>query len=398
MRILSGAGILGKLTLRIGGKHTTMKTATPDALSDSHALARMEAGIAERLEAAATGEEVEAVRVEALGKKGSVTGLLKGLGGLPAEERARAGAALNALRERVEAAVSARGAEVKAREREAQLLRERADVGLPVSAGAAAEGRIHPLSEVGDELLAVFAAMGYEVEQGPDIESERYNFEALNIGAHHPARDMHDTFYLPGGGGADAPTLLRTHTSPVQIRAMERRQPPFRIIAPGRTYRRDSDQTHTPMFHQVEGLVVGPDIHMGHLKGALEQFLEMFFEVKAELRLRPSFFPFTEPSLEVDVRCARGGGEIRIGEGDDWLEILGCGMVHPKVLGNCGIDSREHQGFAFGIGIDRLAMLKYGIPDLRAFFDGDARWLRHYGFAPAHVPSLEGGLAPLAGT
>ena len=343
---------------------------------------------------AQTSTDIEAVRIRTLGKNGSVTALLKGLGALPAASRKETGQALNALREWSEGVVSARTREVHAREREARLLRERADVGLPVSAGAAAEGRLHPLSEVGDELLAVFAAMGYEVEQGPDIESERYNFAALNIGAHHPARDMHDTFYLPGAGGEDAPTLLRTHTSPVQIRAMERRQPPFRIIAPGRTYRRDSDQTHTPMFHQVEGLVVGEDIHMGHLKGALEQFLEMFFEVKAELRLRPSFFPFTEPSLEVDVRCSRGGGEISIGGGDDWLEILGCGMVHPKVLGNCGIDSQRHQGFAFGIGIDRLAMLKYGIPDLRAFFDGDARWLRHYGFAPAHVPSLEGGLAP----
>ena len=354
----------------------------------------LEREIVQQLQGAASTEQVEAIRIAEMGKKGRISALLKRLGGLPPEQRKQAGQQCNALKQRIEAAIAERGRQIHVQERDARLLQEGADVSLPVSAGTAAEGRIHPLSEVGDELLAVFAAMGFGVEQGPDIETEYYNFAALNIGANHPARDMHDTFYFHAAAEGEAPLLLRTHTSPVQIRAMQRRKPPFRFVAPGRTYRRDSDQTHTPMFHQVEGMAVGADIHLGHLKGTLEQFLRVFFEVEVELRLRPSFFPFTEPSLEVDVRCSRAGGEIKIGSGDDWLEVLGCGMVHPRVLANCGIDPQQYQGFAFGAGIDRLAMLKYGIPDLRAFFDGDARWLRHYGFRPSHVASLEGGLAP----
>ena len=249
------------------------------------------------------------------------------------------------------------------------------------------------MSQVWDEVVAIFADMGFAVEQGPDIESDHYNFTALNFPESHPAREMHDTFYFePRADGSRL--LLRTHTSPVQVRTMERGKPPFRFICPGRTYRSDSDQTHTPQFHQIEGLVVDETTHMGHLKWTLEEFLRAFFEVEGvELRMRPSFFPFTEPSMEVDVRCARLGNEIRIGEGSDWLEILGCGMVHPNVLRAAGVDPERYQGFAFGMGLDRIAMLKYGIPDLRAFFEADLRWLRHYGFSALDVPTLSGGLS-----
>ena len=349
--------------------------------------------ILRNLENAASKQEIEDIRIKELGKKGRISQLLKSLGDLPPKQRKQVGQEYNALKQHIEAALQQRASLLHAQERDARLLQESVDVSLPVVAGASAQGRIHPLSEVSDELLAIFANMGFGVEQGPDIETEYYNFTALNIDDAHPARDMHDTFYFPAAGGDEA-RLLRTHTSPVQIRAMERLTPPFRFVAPGRVYRRDSDQTHTPMFHQIEGMAVGADIHLGHLKWTLEQFLQIFFEVEVELRLRPSFFPFTEPSLEVDVRCERKGGEIRIGTGGDWLEVLGGGMVHPRVLQNCGIDANAFQGFAFGVGIDRLAMLKYAMPDLRAFFDGDARWLRHYGFSPLHAPSLEGGLAP----
>ncbi|MCY4034876.1 MAG: phenylalanine--tRNA ligase subunit alpha [Hyphomicrobiales bacterium] len=345
--------------------------------------------VIESLKTARTAGDIEEIRIREMGKNGRISGLLKSLGELPPEERKTAGKQYNILKTEVEKAIEEHAAAIRLEARNAEILRNKVDISLPVTAGAASRGRIHPLSEVGDELLAIFASMGFGVEQGPDIESEYYNFEALNIADSHPARDMHDTFYLPGNKG-----LLRTHTSPVQIRAMERLEPPFRFVAPGRTYRRDSDQTHTPMFHQVEGMAVGPDIHLGHLKWTLQHFLETFFETEVELRFRPSYFPFTEPSLEVDVRCERVEGEIRIGTGTDWLEVLGCGMVHPKVLGNCGINPDTFQGFAFGAGIDRLAMLKYGIPDLRSFFDGDVRWIQHYGFVPLHAPTLEGGLAP----
>lgn len=345
--------------------------------------------VIEKLKTARTAGDIEEIRIREMGKNGRISGLLKSLGDLPPEERRIAGKQYNILKTDVEKAFEEYAAAVRFEARNAEILRNTVDISLPVTAGTASRGRIHPLSEVGDELLAIFASMGFGVEQGPDIESDYYNFEALNITDSHPARDMHDTFYLPENKG-----LLRTHTSPVQIRAMERLEPPFRFVAPGRTYRRDSDQTHTPMFHQVEGMAVSRDIHLGHLKWTLQHFLETFFETEVELRFRPSYFPFTEPSLEVDVRCERIEGEIRIGTGTDWLEVLGCGMVHPKVLNNCGINPDAFQGFAFGAGIDRLAMLKYGIPDLRSFFDGDARWIHHYGFAPLHAPTLEGGLAP----
>ena len=253
-------------------------------------------------------------------------------------------------------------------------------------------GRVHPITQVTDEIAAIFADMGFSIAEGPDIETDDLNFTKLNFPPDHPARDMHDTFFFPAAPDGTR-RLLRTHTSPVQVRTMLGRQPPIRVICPGRTYRCDSDQTHTPMFHQVEGLVIDRTANLGHLKWVLQEFLRAFFEVdEVKMRFRPSFFPFTEPSMEVDIQCRRGDGEIRFGEGDDWLEILGCGMVHPNVLTNCGIDPQVYQGFAWGIGIDRIAMLKYGMPDLRAFFESDVRWLEHYGFRPLDIPSLIGGL------
>ena len=344
---------------------------------------------------AGTGDEaaLEAVRVAALGKKGRISELMKGLGAMAPEERKAAGPALNGLKHRVGDAIAARRAVLRDAALEARLATERADITLPLRDGPLELGRIHPVSQVVEELTAVFADMGFSVAEGPDIEDDFHNFTALNIPPEHPARQMHDTFYFPPRDGGEA-MLLRTHTSPVQIRTMQAGPPPYRIIVPGRTYRCDSDQTHTPMFHQVEGLVIDEHTHLGHLKWCLEEFCKAFFEVDAvKMRFRPSHFPFTEPSLEVDVGCARLGNEIRIGEGDDWLEILGCGMVHPQVLRNVGIDPDIYRGFAFGMGIDRIAMLKYGIPDLRAFFDADLRWLRHYGFRSLDVPSLHGGLS-----
>lgn len=338
-------------------------------------------------------DTLEAVRVAALGKKGRVSELMKGLGRMAPEERQHMGPKLNGLKDRLTDAIAVRKQALHEQALDARLAGETIDVTLPVRESALETGRIHPLSQVWDELVAIFADMGFSVEQGPDIETDHYNFGALNFPDGHPAREMHDTFYFePKADGSRM--LLRTHTSPVQIRTMEAGKPPFRFICPGRTYRCDSDQTHTPQFHQIEGLVIDETTHLGHLKWTLEEFLRAFFEVEGvELRMRPSFFPFTEPSMEVDVRCARFGNEIRIGEGDDWLEILGCGMVHPNVLKASGIDPEKYQGFAFGVGLDRLAMLKYGIPDLRAFFEADLRWLRHYGFAALDVPTLAGGLS-----
>ncbi|MFT4134866.1 phenylalanine--tRNA ligase subunit alpha, partial [Labrys sp. (in: a-proteobacteria)] len=253
-------------------------------------------------------------------------------------------------------------------------------------------GRIHPISQVIDEITAIFADMGFAIAEGPDIETDEYNFTLLNFPPGHPAREMHDTFFLAPDEKGER-KVLRTHTSPVQIRTMLSQKPPIRIVVPGRTYRHDSDQTHTPMFHQVEGLVIDKVSHVGHMKWVLEEFCRAFFEVPSvKMRFRPSFFPFTEPSMEVDIQCSRKGGEIRFGEGEDWLEILGCGMVHPNVLRNCGLDPDEYQGFAWGMGIDRIAMLKYGMPDLRPFFDADVRWLSHFGFRPFDLPSLAGGL------
>ena len=344
--------------------------------------------------AAATDEAaLEAVRVGALGKKGSVSELLKSLGAMSPEDRKTRGAEINGLKDRVGEALTARKAVLKAAALTARLAAETVDVTLPLWSSPANEGRVHPISQVTDELTAIFADMGFAVAEGPDVESDFYNFTALNFPEGHPAREMHDTFFFqPKEDGTRR--LLRTHTSPVQVRTMLSQKPPIRIIAPGRTYRCDSDQTHTPMFHQVEGLVIDKTSTIGTLKWVLEEFCKSFFEVgNVEMRFRPSFFPFTEPSMEVDIRCDRSGPEIKFGEGDDWLEILGCGMVHPNVLRNCGLDPDEYQGFAFGMGIDRIAMLKYGMPDLRAFFDADVRWLSHYGFRPLDMPTLFGGLS-----
>jgi phenylalanyl-tRNA synthetase alpha chain len=334
---------------------------------------------------------LEAVRVAALGKKGSVSELLKTLGTMSPDERKVQGPLINGLRDRVTAALAARKSELADADLNKRLETERVDVTLPPRPES--QGRIHPISQVMEELTAIFADMGFSVAEGPDIEFDDLNFTKLNIPPEHPARQMHDTFYMAPQKDGTRP-VLRTHTSPVQVRTMMAQKPPIRIIVPGRTYRSDSDQTHTPMFHQVEGLVIDQTTHMGHLKWVLEEFCKAFFEVpKVTMRFRPSYFPFTEPSAEVDIQCERRGNEIRFGEGNDWLEILGCGMVHPKVLENCGLDPERYQGFAFGAGIDRLAMLKYGIPDLRPFFESDLRWLRHYGFAALDFPTLAGGLA-----
>ena len=344
---------------------------------------------------AGAGDEagLENVRVSALGKKGSVSALLATLGKMAPDERKTAGAAINALKDRVSEALAARKTILKGAALEARLATETLDVTLPVRAGGPDTGRIHPISQVMDELTEIFADMGFSVAEGPDIETDDYNFTKLNFPEGHPAREMHDTFFFnPDADGKRK--LLRTHTSPVQVRTMLAQKPPIRIICPGRTYRVDSDQTHTPQFHQVEGLVIDKTAHMGHLKWILEEFCKAFFEVKTvKMRFRPSFFPFTEPSMEVDIQCKRQGGEIRFGEGEDWLEILGCGMVHPNVLRNVGLDPDVYQGFAWGMGIDRIAMLKYGMPDLRPFFEADVRWLQHYGFRPLDFPTLAGGLS-----
>jgi phenylalanyl-tRNA synthetase alpha chain len=331
--------------------------------------------------------------VAALGKKGSVSELLKTLGAMTPEERREKGPLINGLRDTVQTAIVERREALAAAALAARLAAERVDVTLPVREGPETRGRIHPISQVIDELTAIFADMGFAVAEGPDIETDDYNFTALNFPLGHPAREMHDTFFLQPDANGER-KVLRTHTSPVQIRTMRTKAPPIRVIIPGRTYRHDSDQTHTPMFHQVEGLVIDKAANIANLKWILEEFCKAFFEVdQVKMRFRPSFFPFTEPSAEVDIQCSRRGGEIRFGEGTDWLEILGCGMVHPNVLRNCGLDPDEVQGFAWGMGIDRIAMLKYGMPDLRPFFDADVRWLNHYGFRPLDLPTLVGGLS-----
>ena len=331
------------------------------------------------------------VRVEALGKKGRITALMKTLGGMSPEERQEAGPRFNQLKDRIAARIADKKDILEAAALAERLEAERVDVTLPVAPPA--PGRLHPVGQVTDELAEIFADLGFAVAEGPDIEDDFHNFTALNIPEHHPARQMHDTFYMPADAGGGR-KVLRTHTSPVQIRTMQNQTPPIRIIAPGRTYRADWDATHTPMFHQVEGLVVDEHTHMGHLKGCLEAFTKAFFEVDdLKMRFRPSYFPFTEPSAELDIGCSFDGGQVKVGQGDDWLEILGCGMVHPRVLDACGIDSTRFQGFAFGCGIDRLAMLKYGMTDLRPFFDTDIRWMRHYGFLPLDMPSIAGGMS-----
>ena len=335
-------------------------------------------------------DALEAVRVSALGKKGSISALMSRLGGMGPEERKAAGAQLNAVKDEVAAAIGEAKTGLEAKALDERLARERIDVSLPPRPEQ--QGKIHPISQVMEEISTIFAQMGFTVAEGPDIEDDFHNFTALNIPAEHPARQMHDTFYF-GERGDGSRHLLRTHTSPVQIRTMVNTKPPIRIIAPGRTDRCDSDMTHTPMFHQVEGLVIDKEANMGHLKGCLSEFVRTFFDVDdVPVRFRPSFFPFTEPSAEVDIGCSRENGELKIGPGKGWLEILGCGMVHPNVLRSCGIDPDEYQGFAFGMGVERVAMLKYGIPDLRTFFDADLRWLDHYGFSPLDVPTLSGGL------
>jgi len=342
--------------------------------------------------AADTLDAVEAQRIAALGKQGQVTALLKTLGGMTPEQRQTEGPRINGLREAVTNALAERKAELEAAALDARLATETIDMTLP--APQAPQGSVHPVSQVMDELAEIFADLGFAVATGPEIEDDWHNFTALNIPESHPARAMHDTFYFPDEREGRR-MLLRTHTSPVQIRTMTSQPPPIRIIAPGRTYRSDSDATHTPMFHQVEGLVIDRGIHMGHLKWTLETFVKAYFERDdIVLRMRPSYFPFTEPSAEVDVGYTLDKGRRVIGgaQPDGWMEILGSGMVHPKVIAACGLDPDEWQGFAFGCGIDRLAMLKYGMDDLRAFFDGDLRWLRHYGFAALDVPTLSGGV------
>jgi len=356
-------------------------------------LVELRTRILAALEAASDEAALEAVRVSALGKKGAISELLKTLGGMSPDERKHNGPLINGLKDEVGAAIAARREVLRAMALDARLNTETVDVTLPVRDPVAEAGRVHPLTQVYDELTAIFADMGFAVAEGPDIETDDYNFTLLNFPASHPARDMHDTFFFPEKPDGTR-LLLRTHTSPVQIRTMLSQKPPIRVICPGRTYRRDSDQTHTPMFHQVEGLVIDRTAHLGHLKWILEEFCKAFFEVDhVKMRFRPSYFPFTEPSLEVDIQCRRDKEGIHFGEGEDWLEILGCGMVHPNVLKNCGIDPDEFQGFAWGMGIDRIAMLKYGMADLRAFFEGDVRWLEHYGFRPLEVPTLAGGLS-----
>jgi phenylalanyl-tRNA synthetase alpha chain len=349
------------------------------------------ADIQARILAAPDLPALEAERVAALGKQGAITQLLKTLGGMTPEQRQAEGPRIHGLREQVTGAIAARKAALERAELDRRLATETLDMTLPVSAGE--QGSVHPVSQVMDELAEIFADLGFSVATGPEIEDDWRNFTALNIPESHPARAMHDTFYFDRTDADGRKMLLRTHTSPVQIRTMMSQKPPIRIIAPGRTYRSDSDATHTPMFHQVEGLVIDKGIHLGHLKWTLETFLKAFFERDGiVLRLRPSYFPFTEPSAEVDVGYTMVNGRRVLGGADGWMELLGSGMVHPRVIAACGLDPEEWQGFAFGCGIDRLAMLKYGMDDLRAFFDGDLRWLRHYGFKALDVPTLSGGV------
>lgn len=352
-------------------------------------IAQLKIELTQAITAANDLSALEEARVNALGKKGRITDLMKSLGAMAPEERKDFGAAVNALKDEVAALIEKQETALKSQAMAGKLASETIDVTLPVRPEA--RGTIHPISQTMDELISIFGSMGFELAEGPDIEDDWHNFTALNFPPGHPAREMHDTFYLPDDAdekGEAAKKLLRTHTSTVQIRHMMGKQPPFKMICMGRVYRSDYDMTHTPVFHQIEGLVIDKNINMGHLKGCLMDFLRAYFENdKLNIRMRPSFFPFTEPSAEVDIGCSRKNGELKIGEGSDWLEILGSGMVHENVLKNCGIDPTEYQGFAFGMGVERIAMLKYGIPDLRTFFDSDIRWLDHYGFNPLERPN-----------
>jgi phenylalanyl-tRNA synthetase alpha chain len=331
------------------------------------------------------------LRIESLGKHGANTALLKSLGGMTPELRLQKSPLYNGWKNELSARISEREVQLAREELDARLALERVDVTLP--ARPEPRGSIHPVAQVQDEITAIFADLGFAVAEGPDVEYDDYNFTRLNIPPDHPARQMHDTFYVARQADGSR-HVLRTHTSPVQARVMLAQKPPIRVIVPGRAYRRDSDATHTPMFHQLEALVIDEETHLGHLRWVVEQFCSAFFEVEnIELRARPSFFPFTEPSVEWDMRCDRSGGQIKFGTGNDWLELGGSGMVHPRVLEMCGIDPARYQGFAFGFGLDRMAMLKYGAPDLRPFFESDLRWLRHYGFAALDLPTLDGGLS-----
>ncbi len=366
-------------------------------------LSTLEAELSARIAAAPDAAALEAVRVAALGKSGAISGLLKSLGGMSPDARREQGPLINGLRDRIAAVLAERKAALEAAELGARLAAERVDLTLP--APPRRKGSVHPTMQVMDEMVAIFADMGFGVAEGPDIEDDFHNFTALNFPPKHPAREMHDTFFFKPGPDGDR-KLLRTHTSPVQVRTMQKtntpppapwiaagQDPPIRIVVPGRTYRCDSDQTHTPMFHQMEGLVIDRGVHMGHLKWTLQTFISRFFEGEVGARFRPHHFPFTEPSAEMDIQCDRSGGEIKVGQGTDWLEVVGCGMVHPNVLRNCGLDPDVWQGFAFGFGVDRLGMLKYGMPDLRDMFASDTRWLAHYGFSPFVAPNPASGLS-----
>ena len=334
-------------------------------------------------------DDLENLRVQVLGKKGSITSLMKQLGSLEPDKRREAGQILNSLQKNIIESIDNKKSSLEETYLNEKLKNEALDITLPSRPENI--GRIHPLSKTMDEVISIFAQMGFTVAEGPDIESDFYNFTALNIPQEHPARQEHDTFYFNEDENGER-KVLRTHTSPVQIRTMEKLKPPLRVIVPGRTYRSDHDATHSPMFHQCEGLVIGDKLNMSHLKGCLIDFCRIFFGVDdLPVRFRPSYFPFTEPSAEVDIGCSRKSGELIIGEGDEWLEILGSGMVNPRVLQNCGLDPNEHQGFAFGMGLERIAMLKYGIPDLRPFFDSDLRWMKHYGFFPFEQTPIHQG-------
>ena len=342
-----------------------------------------------KIKEASSLDDLENLRVHVLGKKGSITSLMKQLGSLEPDKRREAGQILNSLQKNIIESIDNKKSSLEETYLNEKLKNESLDITLPTRPENI--GRIHPLSKTMDEVISIFAQMGFTVAEGPDIESDFYNFTALNIPQEHPARQEHDTFYFNKDKNGER-KVLRTHTSPVQIRTMEKLQPPLRVIVPGRTYRSDHDATHSPMFHQCEGLVIGDKLNMSHLKGCLIDFCRIFFGVDdLPVRFRPSYFPFTEPSAEVDIGCSRKSGELIIGEGDEWLEILGSGMVNPRVLQNCGLDPNEHQGFAFGMGLERVAMLKYGIPDLRPFFDSDLRWMKHYGFFPFEQTSIHQG-------
>jgi phenylalanyl-tRNA synthetase alpha chain len=355
-------------------------------------IAALQSSLLVEIAAAQDEAALENIRVAALGKKGAVSEKLKTLGAMSPDERKVQGPLLNGLRDAVSGAIATRKTELADKALDERLKTETVDVSLPPAPQG--EGSIHPITQVLDEITAIFADMGFAVAEGPDVEYDDYNFTKLNIPPDHPSRQMQDTFYVARQADGSA-HVLRTHTSPVQVRVMLKQKPPIRIISPGRTYRVDSDATHSPMFHQVEALVVDEGIHLGHLKWTVEEFCKAFFEIDdIEIRGRPSYFPFTEPSLEWDMRCDRSvPGKITFGQGNDWLELGGSGLVHPKVLANCGIDPSRYQGFAFGFGLDRMAMLKYGIPDIRSFFESDLRWLRHYGFAALDIPTLDGGLS-----